>query len=397
MRGYVLRTLFVKEARRVAAHRGTVGMLLLLLVAAVLLSFAGARALEGAFGSGSAGTCVIDTWDRSEWVRHLEARVPPELRSRVSFRQMENHRGMIRYPTGSVGIQLRPNEDTGGYKIWTWHAPGAAESAAWCEAWVWRETRRFFLDRSGVDDATRALEARQIGAIDSRDDAWALGEAHARFRQRVDPGGSVVPRFDVERSPFRSVSGAGARDAIAMGLVLLGLFFVGIFLLPSMTCEERERGTLAAIALSPAAAREIVSAKLGFYFLLAFALAALLGGIAAPAALGRPFFWGTLAAVALASVAIGFCIASLAKTQRGASLGALSYLFATGVLLVTGKDGPLEPVTWLLIERHGPELLLAALAGVVRRAQWVQLGVAAALALVWVGVASLCYRRFGWR
>jgi len=397
MRGYVLRALLSKEARRVGAHRGTLGMVLLLLVSAALLSFAGARALEGALGSGSANVCVIDTWDASPWVSHLRARVPPELRARIRFREVAAQPGMIRYPNGAVGIQLRPNEDIGGYKIWTWHPPGAAEAAAWCEAWLWRETRSHFLDEVSVDAGTRALLLRDIGAIDSRDDAWALREAHARFRQRIDPEGTKVPRFDVERSPFRSVSGAGAREAVAMALTLLGLFFVGIFLLPSMTCEERERGVLAAIALSPASAAEIVAARLGFYFLFAFGLAATLGGIAAPLALARPFFWAVLAVVALASVSIGFTVASLAKTQRGASLGALSYLFATGVLLITGKDSVLEPVTWLLVERHGPELLLAGLSGVVRGAQWLQLGFTAALAVVWAGVASLAYRRFGWR
>lgn len=396
MRGYVLRTLFVKEARRVALHRGTGGMVLLLLVAAVLLSAVGARALEGTLGSTSASRCVVDTWDESPWVAHLRASVPDTLRARVSFRRVGDQPGMIRYPNGAVGIQLRPT-DAGGYKIWTWHPPGDEAAATWCEAWLWRETRLYFLEAVGPSDTTRALALRDIGAIAAHDDAWALREAHARFRERIDPGGSKVPRLDVERSPFRSVSGAGAREAVAMGLTLLALFFVGIFLLPSMTCEERERGVLAAIALSPASPGEIVGAKLGFYFLFAFALAATLSGIAAPAALGRPFFWATLAAVALASVAIGFSIASLSKTQRGASLGALSYLFATGILLITGKDSALEPVTWLLVERHGPELLLAALAGVVRRAQWVQLGFSSALALVWVAVASACYRRFGWR
>jgi len=96
-------------------------------------------------------------------------------------------------------------------------------------------------------------------------------------------------------------------------------------------------------------------------------------------------------------VAVGFFIASLAKTQRGASLGALTYLFATGVLLVTGKGSVVEPVTWLLLERHGPELILAALSGAANRAQWMQLGFASLLVAVWVAAASLAYRRFGWR
>ncbi|MCK6535856.1 MAG: ABC transporter permease [Polyangiaceae bacterium] len=387
MRGYVVRTLLIKEAKRVGLHRGTVGMVVLLVVTAVLFSVLGPRALEGAT---TARTCIVDTWDDGPWVRHLRGHVPNPLRQRIVFRGVAS--GLIRYPSDAVGIQLRPM-DEGGYKLWTWHPSGAAEAAAWCEAWLWRETREYFLGLAALDAETRGVLAREVGAIDSRDDAWALREAHARFRERVGPG--VVPRFDVERSPFRG--GQSPRDAIAMGLTLLALFFVGIFLLPSMTCEERERGTLSAIALSPASAAEIVLGKLAFYFALAFGLAGVVAGIAAPVAFGRPFFWLTLAVAALGSVAVGFFIASLAKTQRGASLGALTYLFATGVLLVTGKGSVIEPVTWLLLERHGPELILAALSGAANRAAWMQLGFASLLVAAWVAAASLAYRRFGWR
>lgn len=347
MRGYVVRTLLLKEARRVGLHRGTVGLVGLLLVTAVLLSALGPRALEG---SATARICVIDTWDDSPWVRHLKAHVPTELRQRIVFRSVE--KGLIRYPSDAIGIQLRPVDD-GGYKLWTWHPAGAAEAAAWCEAWLWRETREHFLALASIDAETRRLLAREIGAIDSRDDAWALAEAHARFRERVGPG--RAPRLEVERSPFRGAH--DPRSAVAMGLTLLALF----------------------------------------YFALAFGLAGLVAGIAAPAVFGRPFFWLTLAVVALGSVAIGFLIASVARTQRGASLGALSYLFATGVLLVTAKGSALEPVTWLLLERHGPELILAALGGGGQTAPWLQLGFAALLTLCWVVAASTAHRRFGWR
>jgi hypothetical protein len=90
-------------------------------------------------------------------------------------------------------------------------------------------------------------------------------------------------------------------------------------------------------------------------------------------------------------------IAALARTQRAASTGALLYLFGTGVVLVTGKGGALEPLTWLMLERHGPEMLLAALAGEPEPKSWVSLGFTLAIALVWMLVANAAYRRSGWR
>lgn len=397
MRVIVLRALLLKELRRVAAHRGSVGMVLLIVVTAVLMSFAGARALSGVIPGGQASRCVIDVWHENAWVAHLRSHVPRGLRDRISFRSLQNRPGFIRYPIGSVGIQLRPDENSGGYKLWTWHPSGDPAAAAWCESFVWRESRRFFLTASDLDATTRALVEREVDGIDGTDDAWALRESHARFRERVDPTGTRVPRFDVERSPFRTISGAGAREAVAMGLVLLSLFFVGIFLLPSMTSEERERGVASAIALSPARPSEIVLARLGFYFVFAFGLASLVGGIAVPSAWVRPFFWAVVAVIALGSVAIGFTLASVSKTQRGASLAALCYLFATGVLMVTAKDNALEPVTWFLLERHGPTLLLVAFSGVTGTGPWLELGFTGLLSLGWVALASFVYRRFGWR
>jgi hypothetical protein len=182
-----------------------------------------------------------------------------------------------------------------------------------------------------------------------------------------------------------------------MGLTLLALFFVGVFLLPSITCEERERGTHLAIALSPANAREIVGAKLVFYFALATGLALVVAVICVPRAVASPLLWASIAAIAAGNVGIGMTIAAFARTQRGASTGALLYLFTTGVLLLTLTGSTLEPIVWILLERHGPQLLLAAFSGQVQRWHWASLATTVAIAAAWSVVASIAYRRSGWR
>jgi hypothetical protein len=172
---------------------------------------------------------------------------------------------------------------------------------------------------------------------------------------------------------------------------------VCIFLMPSATAEERERGTLLAQALSPASSLEILGAKLLFYPTLAVLLASLVAGIIQPSVWLLPFFWIALGITALATVGIGLTIAVLARTQRGASMGALSYMLAVGLVLLICRQNELHYPAALMIEYHGPAMLLAALRDAVEPAHWGQLGVSWVLAVVWCGLAVGLFRRFGWQ
>src|SRR5947207_1327621 len=83
--------------------------------------------------------------------------------------------------------------------------------------------------------------------------------------------------------------------------------------------------------LAPA---EILAAKFLFYPMLGLALSALLAGIYRPAVLGHAFFWLCMGAIAIGYLGVGQTIASLARTQRRASLGALCYFLAVALLLL---------------------------------------------------------------
>jgi hypothetical protein len=119
---------------------------------------------------------------------------------------------------------------------------------------------------------------------------------------------------------------------------LFSLCFTCVYLMPSLTCEERERGLLLAQALSPATATEILAAKFLFYPAFGILLATLLAGIHNPVVLSRPFFWMSLGTLSVGVLGIGMTIACLAKTQRAASLGALCYMLAVALVLVEGMS-----------------------------------------------------------
>jgi hypothetical protein len=213
--------------------------------------------------------------------------LPPELADHIEFRPAgrapTDEHGILVYPQGTGAIQVRPG-DGGAYRVCFWH-PGADGAAmAPFEIWFWKESFRFAQAQAGRKQAP-AIEA-----------------------ERLELKGGLDPR-----------------SGMATALVLFGLFFVCVYLLPSLTCEERERGVLLAQALSPATTSEILTAKFFFYPVLGLGLAVVLAGTYRPVVLTRPFFWLALIVAVFGSMGIGLTIASLARTQRAASMGAMCY------------------------------------------------------------------------
>jgi hypothetical protein len=175
------------------------------------------------------------------------------------------------------------------------------------------------------------------------------------------------------------------------------LFFSCVYLLPSLMCEEHERGLLLAQALSPASPLEILAAKFLFYPVAGVGLAALLAGISKPAVLANPFFWLVLVVASLGSLGIGLTIACIARTQRTASMGALCYMLVVTMFLFICQQGSIPLVPNLALEYHCPRMLHAVLADAVTAVHWINLLAAAGLALGWNTLAAILFRKRGWQ
>jgi hypothetical protein len=366
MRWHILRTLLHKEVLRHLANRGGIALVLLLVVASMLLSFFGTKDAAGGGFNPGVQRCYVDYWEEGPLVSHLRRNVPEELAPHLRFRPAANvptaAGGTILYAQNTGAIQIRPGASSGTYKVWFWH-PGADGSAlAPFELWFWRQAYRFAEAQGGRPDS---------------------------------PGAPGVPRLEAEHSELKG--GLDPRSGMATALVLFGLFFVCVYLLPSLTCEERERGVLLAQALSPAAPREILAAKFLFYPALALALAAVLAGTYEPAVLARPFFWAALVAAVLGSMGVGLTIASLARTQRAASMGAMCYMMAVALLLFICQQNNIPGLPYLALEYHCPRMIHAALTDAVLWYHWGNLAGAGALAAAWAVTATLLFRRCGWQ
>ena len=142
---------------------------------------------------------------------------------------------------------------------------------------------------------------------------------------------------------------------------------------------------------------EILASKFLFYPALGIGLAVLLSGIYNPAVLRQPFYWLAVGFSTAGFLGVGMTVASLARTQREASMGALCYLLAVTLILFICQQTRVPLLPYLALEFHGPRILQAALGQSVTREHWGHLGGAAALAIGWLGLATYLFRRRGWQ
>ncbi len=411
MRWYIVRTLLHKEILRNLANRGGVALLLLPLVAAMLLALfsRGPRQAAGFFGG--VQICYVDYWKDEPWIHHLMANQPPELQPYLRFRAPEQMRfdshGNLVYPQNTGAIQIRVNPDAQAhpqYLIQFWHHGPDASTLAPFETWFWKESRRYFRERVTAAWA-KASPGTAVPALadPDTDELWHWKESYRLFQNEVkkmdlpgNPISQLVPDLEAERQPLQSGL-VDVRSSIAAALVIFALFFACIYTLPSLTCEEHERGTLLAQALSPASPLEILASKALFYPVVGIALGAVLAGIHTPAVLRQEFLWLTLVVTAVGFLGIGMTIASLARSQREASMGALCYLLAVALIVFLCQRNQVPLVPYLVLEFHCPRALQAALNQSVGREHWTHLAAAAILALGWFSLATYLFRRRGWQ
>jgi hypothetical protein len=410
MRIYVLKALLVKEARRHVANRGGIVLCLLLIVASLLLSVFN----PGTGGGGTGGGSLIDGVHRcmvlyhrdSPLIEYLKNNVSKDLLPHILFERIPSDKidALVQYPPGTGAIQIRQRTDdpTPILKIDILHPPGHEGAMAPYETWLWYTIHDAVHAEAAGQLQKANLDATRLTARDTKtDDLWAVRDAYRRLgieydRVRNPSLTTALPTLQIERQ------GLGAkqldmRTAISTGMVVFSLYFFCVYLLPTMTCEERERGVLLAQALSPASPAEILAAKFLFYPTLGMGMAAILAGIYKPELLSTLFFWLAIVSLGTGFLGIGMTVATLAKTQRAAFMGSMCYLMSVALILFICQQNNIPFIPYLAIEYHGPRVIHAAVSEDVRWEHWGNLCGSAGLGAVWVLAAGWLFRRRGWQ
>ncbi|QVL33712.1 ABC transporter permease [Telmatocola sphagniphila] len=412
MRWHILQTLLHKEFLRHATNRGGLALAGLLITASLLLAILNPAEDKGFSLFGGIHHCYIDFEEDNGLIQHLRDTVPDELRNAIFIRQMEPNSKPdqpLNYPTGTGAIQIRRlnTQSAGkpGYLIWLWHPNNDRQGMAVYESWFWRETYDYFQNQAAKQLSEAGLNgAKEMGQPPLDDNLWGLRKAYEELFDRYRTVSATLspelqkpmPIVELKETPLTG-SGMSSRASISTALVMFSLFFTCVYLMPSLTCEERERGLLLAQALSPANTLEILTAKFMFYPAFGVFLATILSGIHNPQVLKNPFYWLTMFTLALGSLGIGITLACVARTQRSASMAALCYMLVVALTLLMCQQNNIAYIPYMALEYHAPLIIHATLTSQIKPHHWVNLAACAALGFLWASLAFVLFRKRGWQ
>lgn len=202
----------------------------------------------------------------------------------------------------------------------------------------------------------------------------------------------------MEKLQSGSVTDLMNEDLAAAILLLIIQFVTCCQLIVSFTSQDRERGTLTALALSPITMSELLQAKILFHLCLSAVGSAAVVGILKPSAFGHISLWITLLVTGLGLCGVGMVIASLSKTQSTASLLALCYMLIGAVVFyLATRFTAFAQLKSLSFEHYSFGMVYLSLQRPIPLGRATDLGPMMMLVAVWLGAATHLFRTRSWR
>ena len=247
------------------------------------------------------GTCYVLYWDEDSWVERLRAEIPPRGMDdpRIDVRPVEqflDSRGVICYPRGAHSIQLRPPDGSRSHwLVWYWYSGSNPQAMDAAVDWFWKVTHDHFHEAvplhvrvSPLETGVPLMRSMRIGLLDH-----------------------------VEDSSKRCI-------------VWAALFFCGCYLPMVSISQQRERGTILSLIVTPAGWRSVAVAMCLFHAALTLVAVGLivafldLGGISAN-------LWMAMVCGVTSYLGVAFFIASWCNSVASAGAGLSLYLMVGGL------------------------------------------------------------------
>lgn len=202
----------------------------------------------------------------------------------------------------------------------------------------------------------------------------------------------------LERLRQSSITDLMTEEFVATILLIIVLFVTCCHLQVSFVSQDRERGTLTALALTPASMTELLLSRYMFHLSLGWTACAAIVGILRPESITHPLLWVTIALASIGLVSVGTVMASLARTQNAAGVLSLCYMLIGGVLFyLATKFSAFGPIKEASFEGYSLPLLFLSLKQNVPLEKAPGLARLAELVGVWTVAASWLFRQRGWR
>ena len=202
----------------------------------------------------------------------------------------------------------------------------------------------------------------------------------------------------MEKLQSGSIGDLMNEDLAAAILLLIIQFVTCCQLIVSFTSQDRERGTLTALALSPIKMSELLQAKVLFHLGLSVIGSAAVIAVLKPSSLTHLSLWITLLLTGLGLSSVGMVIASLAKTQSSASLLALCYMLIGAVVFyLATKFSAFATIKSFSFEHYSFGMVYLSLQKSIPLSRATDLRPMLMLVVAWLTAATLLFRSRGWR
>lgn len=344
LRPYIIRALVRKDLARLVRNGPALMLLGLFVIVAMLVASSGLVEEKTPTATAHPDAPREKAWivyrpeDDGQWIRLLKARAPKVLG--IRFVETEQFDGET-YPPNICVIEIRQ--------------------------------QAFFKDRQQI---RRIINYRYPGSDPNvlwPVTRWFLSASIEHFGQMPQFFETITPlaeptqeaaRGEATRDALENVSVADVLNVSLIGTSLLTAihFFAACGLLVSLTAQERERGALRALLLTPANYFEFVVSKAVVHGGLALGTSVFVVAVMQPAVLTSLLFWGTMVFQTCGYFALGLLIASFAKNQTAPNLLSFAYLMAIGALnLLSIRFDLFSFIASLTFERYGLILTISSL------------------------------------
>ncbi|MFN0195865.1 MAG: ABC transporter permease, partial [Planctomycetaceae bacterium] len=328
IRWHLVRILVGREMLRLRKNPAAIMLLGLLLALALLIS----ASTPPPRPTGPA-TCWIVYWEYDPLVELLRKRLPSNLSIKIASRDdfpLNADRPV--YPPGDHAIELRPqvlDADGNPHPQIAFLYSGDTEQILFpYTQWFWSITAEHLGDLAPLQIVSQPLQTtRKPRGLEST-----------------------------------SLTDLLTPEMTASLLLFAVQFFICCHLFVSFTSQDRERGTLNALALTPAHPVEILYAKYIFHLILSLAASAAMIAILKPSSIGQPLLWGSIGLTSLGLLSVGTLICALCRTQSAAGLLMLCYLLGMGVVFVLGtRYTMVGSLRLMMFETHSMSLTYMSL------------------------------------
>ena len=379
IRSAMIRILLDREFRRLRKNPSALMLIGLLSAVALLMATSRPVSTGDEPPGANAASQVVDVWliydQRSAWLDHLSENLPNSPTIRIVQRDrvpIEN--GSWKLPPQDAAVEVVYGDEfetrlgsAFGKVVLHGRYPGKdAKVLAPFWNWFWPALTEYHTDGLRFEQSSEPFSAQAANSPASLEDT--------------------------------SVADLVTNELIATMLLLIVMFFACCHLLVSFTAQDRERGTLSALVLSPANTSEILLSKFIFHLLISLGGCLTIVAILKPIVLTQPVLWLVILLSSIGLMCVGTCIATLAKTQASAALLALCYMLGGTVLFyLSTKFTAFHFIKQLAFENYTFPLLFSTMKRPVSVFHAPGLGTMFVLVGAWIGIARSCFYRYGWR